>query len=342
MSQNLIPSPRLHASAEDVLISKDQAQETSYQQDELRLFVFEFAKMTFSLLLKYVEEVIESDKIETYPGSVTHCRGTINHRGRVVPIFDSHGLGFEKDQEEARSPYIVIINVDGLVFGLTLEKHLELIYCDTRLIEQSAQDCHLYTLGMVPYREKAMTVLAPELIAPLVRLRFNNQRIEDYKASDQLNESAESLGKFIVSQIGEMTIAHPVETVLEIVEGLDVMPLFGADSSLRGLTSLRGRVLACIDISEILGLAPRVLDDRSAFLVLSTKEAEFALCVDQVLGIKNLALDNFQPTEGLLPLAIQQLFDGVAEKGAENYLRLMASAIVDWDRLAPFRNLAAE
>jgi hypothetical protein len=64
--------------------------------------------------------------------------------------------------------------------------------------------------------------------------------------------------------------------------------------------------------------------------------------VDQVLGIKNLALDNFQPTEGLLPLAIQQLFDGVAEKGAENYLRLMASAIVDWDRLAPFRNLAVE
>lgn len=259
-----------------------------------------------------------------------------------MPIFDSHGLGFERDQEEARSPYIVIINVDGLVFGLTLEKHLELIYCDTSLIKQSAQDCQLYTLGMIPYREKAMTLLAPELIAPLVRLRFNNQRIEDYKASDQLNELTESLGKFIVSQIGEMTIAHPVDTVLEIVEGLDVMPLFGADSSLRGLTSLRGRVLACIDISEVLGLAPRVLDDRSAFLVLSTKEAEFALCVDHVLGIKNLALNNFQPTEGLLPLAIQQLFDGVAEKGAENYLRLMASAIVDWDRLAPFRNLAAE
>ncbi|MFM9162429.1 MAG: chemotaxis protein CheW, partial [Methylocystis sp.] len=186
MTQNLIPSPGHHAGAGDVLISKDQAQETSYQQDELRLFVFEFAKMTFSLLLKYVEEVIESDKIESYPGSVPHCRGTTNHRGRVVPIFDSHGLGFERDQEEAISPYIVIINVDGLVFGLTLEKHLELIYCDTSLIKQSAQDCQLYTLGMIPYREKAMTLLAPELIAPLVRLRFNNQRIEDYKASDQL------------------------------------------------------------------------------------------------------------------------------------------------------------
>lgn len=60
MTQNLIPSPGHHADAGDVLISKDQAQETSYQQDELRLFVFEFAKMTFSLLLKYVEEVIES------------------------------------------------------------------------------------------------------------------------------------------------------------------------------------------------------------------------------------------------------------------------------------------
>lgn len=342
MAQDHIQSSQGLANSGEILISKDLVEEATNQKDESRLFVFEFAKMVFSLPLNHVEEVIESDKIEAYPGSVSHCRGTINHRGRVVPIFDSHGLGFEKDQELAISPYVVIINIRGLVFGLTLEKHLELIYFDVSSIDQSQENRQLYTLGMIPYREKAMSVLAPELIAPLVKLHFNNQGIDDYRENDQLNGKINNLEKFIVSRIGEMTIAHPVETVLEIVEGLDVMPLFGADTSLRGLTSLRGRVLACVDISEVLGLTPRVLDDRSAFLVLSTKEAEFALCVDQVLGIKNLTSENFQPTEGLLPSAVQELFDGVAENGAENYLRLMASAIVDWDRLAPFRNLAIE
>lgn len=342
MTKDLIPSLGKLSGAAEILQSKSQAHERSYLHQESRLFVFEFAQMTFSVPLHYVEEVIESDKIESYPGSVPHCRGTINHRGRILPIFDTHGLGFENDKEDVSSPYVVIINNAGLIFGLTLEKHLELVDCAITLIEQSRENPPLYTLGMIPYREKAMTLLAPPLIASLAQLRFNNQRVEDYKGNDQLNETTENLEQFIVSQIEAMTIAHPVGTVLEIVEGLDVMPLFGADASLRGLTSLRGRVLACVDISEVLGLPSRVLDDRSVFLVLSTKEAEFALCVDRVLGIKNLALEKFQPSEGLLPSAVQQLFDGVAENGIENYLRLMASAIIDWDRLAPFRNQVTE
>lgn len=342
MAQDLNQSSREPSSALETLSLTRQVEEIPSSHQESRLFVFEFAQMIFAVPLHSVEEIIESDKIESYPGSVPHCRGTINHRGRILPIFDSHGLGFEKDKDDVSSPYIVIVNNEDLVFGLTLEKHLGLIDCDTKLIEQSREDCQLYTLGMIPYREKAMSLLAPPLIAALAKSRFNNKFVEDYKGNDKFSETTENLEKFILSQIGEITIAHPVGTVLEIVEGLDVMPLFGADPSLRGLTSLRGRVLACVDISEVLGLAPRVLDDRSAFLVLSTKEAEFALCVDRVLGIKNLAVESFQPTEGLLPPIVQQLFDGVAESGVENYLRLMASAIVDWDRLAPFRNLTTE
>ncbi len=342
MTQDFLQSPGQLSSGIEMLDTRGPAQANLCAHQESRLFVFEFAQMIFSVPLHYVEEVIESHKIESYPGSVSHCRGTINHRGRILPIFDVHGLGFEKDKEDVSSPYVVIINNEGIVFGLTLEKHLELIDCDITLIELSREDYQLYSLGMIPYREKAMTLLAPPLIASLAQLRFNYHRIEDYKGNNHLNETTENLEKFIVSQIGPMTIAHPVGTVLEIVEGLDVMPLFGADASLRGLTSLRGRVIACVDISEVLGMPSRVLDDRSVFLVLSTKEAEFALCVDRVLGIKNLAREKFQPTEGLLPSAVQQLFDGVAENGIENYLRLMASAIIDWDRLAPFRNLVTE
>ena len=110
MTQDFLQSPGQLSSGIEMLDTRGPTQANLCAYQESRLFVFEFAQMIFSVPLHYVEEVIESHKIESYPGSVPHCRGTINHRGRILPIFDVHGLGFEKDKEDVSSPYVVIIN----------------------------------------------------------------------------------------------------------------------------------------------------------------------------------------------------------------------------------------
>lgn len=312
------------------------------QYQKTQLLVFEYASKTFAVPLHDVEEIIEPENIEEYPGSTAHCRGTINHRDRIIPIFDAHGLGFEKDQPDALSPYLIILNVEGVTFGLTQERHLELAEFEIQIEETPKSDGPIYTRGMMTYREKAMNLLSPARIASLVRKNFNNKVYEVYRGEAPKSENSANIQKFIVSQIGEMTIAHPICTVLEIIEGLDIMPIFSVNASLRGLTSLRGRVLACIDVSDVLGLEPRVLDDRSAFLVLCFKEFEFALSVDKVLGIKNLSSEHFQPTDGLLPANVHQIFDAVSEEFGTTYLRLMPANIVHWDRIAAYCSKSAD
>jgi len=317
--------------------------------NDTRLFVFEFSGKTFAVPLACVEEVIEFYNVEQYSGVVPHCTGTVNHRGRILPIFDPCGLSFKKDTQGSKRAYIVILKIDDVILGLVIERHLELLALNNTQADDldcetvpATDDGDEDSYSMLGYHDRAMTFLSPKLLAPLVRKHFGNQSVVNY-AGDQDNKRYEkNTEEFIISKIGETLVAHPVGSVMEIVEGLDVMPLFRTDPCLRGLTSLRGRVLSCIDISEVLGLPERALDDHSVFLVLSNKEAEFVLCIDNVVGIRSFAPEIFQITEGLLPMAVKELFDGVAEKDHHSYLRLQASAIVEWGRLAPFRKTGSD
>ena len=314
-----------------------------------RLFVFEFSGKTFSVPLACVEEVIEFKNVESYSGQLPHCTGTINHRGRILPIFDPCGLSFKKDGKEAKGAYITVLNMNNVILGIILDRHIglleinneELVDLDPAIVAMTDDDLEI-PYGMLGYRDRAMTFLSPTILAPLVKKHFGNQTVVNYVYEQDYNDNKKNTEQYIISKIGDTLLAHPVISVMEIVEALDVMQLFRTDPCLRGLTSLRGRVLSCIDISEVLGLVERTLDDHSVFLVLSNTESEFVLCIDNVVGIRSFSPDIFQNTEGLLPMAVKELFDGVAEYDRNTYLRLQASAIVEWERMAPFRKAASD
>lgn len=321
---------------------------SSPEAERLALFLFEYAGKTFAIPLQSVEEVIEPTQIESYPGALPHCRGTISHRGRILPVFDPMGLGFGSEAREHAPACLVIMRAGAARFAFALDRHLELIETpSSEISEESAPppeaiETSNYLTGLLAHRDRTMALLSLQSIASMVQANIGAQTIinPDEIQASQAEEARQE--DFVLSRIGETSIAHPVATVLEIVEGLDVMPLFGVAPCLRGLTNLRGRVLACVDISDVLGLSPRLLDDRSMFLVLSTGNAEFALCVDHVAGIRSLPRDAFQPTEGLLPGSAQGLFEGVVERKEGACLKLSASAIATWDRLAPLRAQANE
>lgn len=312
-----------------------------------RLFVFTFAGQTFCVPLGAVVEIVETKDVDPYPGSLPHCRGTTNHRGRILPVFDPHGLSFGVEAGDSTASCVVIITCEGASFGLILERYLQLLELPASSIREpgrapSSDAPQQATLGMLPYKGAAMTVISPEFIAGIVNRAFGTQAGPEPAARTEDPGAGEQWDVFILSRIGGASVAHPVNGVLEIVEGLDVTPLFSVDPCLRGLTNLRGRVLACIDVSDVIALPPRMLDDRSIFLVLSANGAEFALCVDEVMGIRTLPVGAFTPSAGLLQSPARTLFDSVAEQDGDTFLKLAAGAIVQWDRLASLRASAVD
>jgi len=308
------------------------------------LFVFEYAAKVFAVPLEHVERVIEIGDFEPYPGDAPFCKGTIEFHGRVLPLFDPHGLSYGANADSARMAYAVVLNIAGLHFGLGLERYREFLEsgswtaelqpeCDNPAIDQAPK----YLVGLLSYRNATVALLSLQTIAEQAVGIFGMQAMLAREPQEKESEGEVEGRKFMVSKLGDVTVAHPVEATIEIVEGLEVTPVFGVDPCLRGLTSLRGQVLACLDVSQALGMSPRVLDERSAYIVLSAENTEFALCVDSVEGLSVFAPDAFQSAEGVLPPEIATLFPSLTEYGGVTHLCLSAESIANWQKLAPYR-----
>jgi purine-binding chemotaxis protein CheW len=303
-----------------------------------RLFVFDYAERAFAVPLIDVERIIEPVPVEHYPGEARHCKGTIEHLGRVVPLFDPHGLCFGSDREAPVSN-ILILNRDGVRFALILSRYRQLLdtyslACDVTTEDSAADSPARFSIGLMRHGETTVALLSPAVLARTVRERFGSQPLLR-EGKDDPGAPEEQGGRFMVSRLGDMSIAHPLEETLEIVEGLEVTPVFGVDPCLRGLVNLRGQVLACIDISEALGFAPRALDERSIFVVLSAEGADFAFCVDAVDGLRRLP-SALVPVEGVLPREVGAIVTGLVEHDGRTLLLLSPAAIVVWEILAPF------
>jgi purine-binding chemotaxis protein CheW len=82
-----------------------------------------------------------------------------------------------------------------------------------------------------------------------------------------------------------------------IVEKLTAVP--GAPAFLRGLASLRGEVLAILDVAPVLGLPSCGVGLAGKALVIEPASGQVAIVVDEVLGLETF--DEIRPPEDTRP-----------------------------------------
>ena len=95
--------------------------------------------------------------------------------------------------------------------------------------------------------------------------------------------------------------------------------------------------MACIDISSELGEQSLVIDERNKFIVLRQEENEFALCVDEVLGIQTLDPLSFSSSEAVLNQRVSEVFTSVREQNNTTLLQLATESIIASENLALYR-----
>ena len=110
----------------------------------------------------------------------------------------------------------------------------------------------------------------------------NDTEIDDQPIEEETGTDLRH--NYMVAKIKNSTIAIEITKVLEVIEGSDVTPLYKVADFIRGLISLRGQVLSCIDLSRYLGHELTVIDERNKFIVINVSGTDFALCIDRVLG----------------------------------------------------------
>jgi purine-binding chemotaxis protein CheW len=71
-------------------------------------------------------------------------------------------------------------------------------------------------------------------------------------------------------------------------------PLPGTPAFVLGLANIRGQILSIIDIKKLFDLPEKGLTDLNKVIIVRTNQMELGILADVVLGVRNLALDQFQ------------------------------------------------
>ena len=299
------------------------------------VFVYECGGVLFGIPVAYVTEITNDyGTISPLKGFLRSCIGTTEYRGKLLPIFQSQEsylkIGeIKKDENnnlDKMPSAIITIDYNGIMFALTMETHVGIVSISSPgnyKIADTFEDENTSDLlkDIVWYEEQNLFIFSPEKISKLVFSELKNQiavgseEDTDKKSSEQ--ELTDLSHDYMVAKIKNSTIAIEITKVLEVIEGSDVTPLYKVADFIRGLISLRGQVLSCIDLSKYLGHELTIIDERNKFIVISVSGVDFALCIDRVLGIQSIQQSSFQESNKVFQNEIPNYFPNFQEKAGE-------------------------
>ena len=299
------------------------------------VFVYECGGILFGIPVAFVTEITNDyGAISPLKGFLRSCIGTTEYRGKLLPIFQSQESYLKTDEVkkdgnnnlDKMPSAIITVNYNGIMFALTMETHVGIVSINSqsnyKIAEPSESENTSDLLkDIVWYEEQNLFIFSPEKISMLVFSELKNQIAvgteEDIDSKSREEEITDLRHDYMVAKIKSSTIAIEITKVLEVIEGSDVTPLYKVADFIRGLISLRGQVLSCIDLSKYLGHELTVIDERNKFIVISVSGVDFALCIDRVLGIQSIQQSSFQDSTKVFQNDIPNYFPNFREKGGE-------------------------
>ena len=117
----------------------------------------------FGLELEAVREFTDIGKITPIPCCPPHIIGNINLRGEIVTLVDIRGLLNLPLATASKVPKAMVIRIDDLVAGLTVDNVFDVMYLNPSQIMPIPAAAHSmndeYIRGTAIYREKMMSIL---------------------------------------------------------------------------------------------------------------------------------------------------------------------------------------
>lgn len=101
-------------------------------EDTLRnkYLIFSVGEESYGIRIQYVIEIISIEEITKVPDLPDFIKGIINLRGKIISVMDAR-LRFKKQEKEYDDrTCIIVIDIDGLSFGLIVDSVKEVASID--------------------------------------------------------------------------------------------------------------------------------------------------------------------------------------------------------------------
>ncbi len=115
----------------------DEDEEDESIEDKYLTFMLNAEE--YGLEIKYVTEIIRSQKITEVPDMPSFVKGVINLRGKVIPVMDLHLRFSIKETTYDDFTCVVVIRVDDQAVGLLVDRVSEVLNIPKKEIEPPPQ-----------------------------------------------------------------------------------------------------------------------------------------------------------------------------------------------------------
>jgi purine-binding chemotaxis protein CheW len=117
------------------IIVMAEAQAAFVGQNHVNLACFETSGQLYALDVSQVREIVRTQTITPLPMSPSLIEGVIDLRGAVIPVIDLARVIGRERAEETEQSRIVVLEFDGLVFGLCVEAATDVLSLDASNLE---------------------------------------------------------------------------------------------------------------------------------------------------------------------------------------------------------------
>ncbi len=94
---------------------------------------------------------------------------------------------------------------------------------------------------------------------------------------------------------GEQLLLVPREEVREVMEFPSTTRVPGARAWVRGITNVRGRLVPVVDLQGFRGLDETRANRSCRLVIVNHRELPAAILVDEIMGFRRFAAEEFQP-----------------------------------------------
>ena len=128
--------------------------------------------------------------------------------------------------------------------------------------------------------------------------------------------------QWLICRIGQEDYLVEVPFIKEIIRVPELTAVPRASQWLKGVCSLRGTVIAVVDVGCRLGLGTRPVTPKSRVVVLSTDRGLGGLLVDGVQELVELEPQRVNPPPPLLAAPHRELLRGIVHENGHAYILL--------------------
>lgn len=161
-----------------------------------KYMTFKSGNEYFGIELKYIVEIIGIQPITAVPEVEDYIKGLINLRGKIIPVIDVRVRFRQEPLEYTDRTCIIIIDVNGTIVGLIIEKIAGVVNISDADIEpppslstENAKNKYVYGLGKVG--ESVKLLLDPVKLIKYDTFIGQDEPVKEKDDTEELKEVTE-------------------------------------------------------------------------------------------------------------------------------------------------------